>query len=150
MNRKNIKSKIKPIIIYFTVIVLATVFIPILLGFILSTNHPMAAVSSNSMLPTLTRGDLIFLENTRIDDIKIGDIVGYYNDKNSGFAIHRVVNLTGNFIITKGDANIVLDNPIHSDYIIGKAVTINGNVIKIPYLGYISILTNNALNGENS
>jgi len=137
-NKRSARSTIKSIAIYAVIIISIVYLLPRILAFALGTSHPMAVVSSNSMWPTLTRGDLIFLQNVNKEDIRVGDVIGYYNG-GAGFGIHRVVKVENGSIMTKGDANIVEDRPISYDYVVGKAVSINGWVVKIPYLGYISM-----------
>jgi len=100
------------------------------------------------MDPTLEEGDILLWIPTKINDIKIGDIVvfkSYIKWPNEKLIAHRVTNikvdkLTGNLKLeTKGDANEWKDqdNPnnhmpyIREDYIKGKAICFGNQPFKI-------------------
>ena len=101
-------------------------------------------------------------------DVKVGDIVVYnahwpdnqnkiynilkvdnktliiYKGDKTKPVIHRIINkleLSGKeYVITKGDNNPTYDPELTSiNQIKQRAITINGNPIVIPYIGYISI-----------
>jgi signal peptidase I len=94
-------------------------------------------VDGYSMLPTLEGGDLVVIQNIPIDQIHIGDII-VYNGLCSSLGesvVHRVVNVTGAGLITKGDNNPGTDqtsgiavSPITSQCLEGKVVYV------IPYV----------------
>ena len=89
------------------------------------------------MWPVLKKGDLILIKGVSgKDDIGIGDIVVYTNEK--GFTIHRVVEIKEDTFITKGDANNVKDKPVEYDKLIGKTLNFKNKPIRIPYLGRLS------------
>jgi hypothetical protein len=77
------------------------------------------------MWPVLKRGDLIFIRNTELEDIKIGTLVVFR--RKGGSVVHRVVSIEGNIITTRGDANPNEDKPIHYNSVIGRVPTI-GNI----------------------
>ena len=64
-------------------------------------------VDGTSMLPTLEGGDLVVIQSAAISQIHVGDIIVYgapcsaYGES----VVHRVVNITDNGLITKGDNN---------------------------------------------
>jgi signal peptidase I len=68
-------------------------------------------VEGHSMLPTLEDGDLVILQPTSMNDVKIGDIIVYtYPCYSPGTSvIHRVLDLQPSGFITKGDNNQVTD-----------------------------------------
>ena len=73
----------------------------------------------------MSKGDLLFV--VKPDNIKIGDIVLY----NRGVTIvHRIVSITNNGYVTKGDNNLVSDPEIKSSQVVGKVVA------DVPVLGY--------------
>ena len=112
---------------------------PRLLVRILDTEHPMAAITSQSMYPELKRGDLVLIEGIdEAAELKVGDILAFESD--DGFAIHRIVEIAGETITTKGDANLIEDEPISFEQVIGRALTIRGRLAKIPYLGNIPLI----------
>ncbi len=126
-------------VIYIAILVCLIYGIPKGMAYILDTQHPMASITSGSMWPSLKRGDLILIKGiNNKNEIEVGDIIVYKNIK--GFTIHRVVQLNGKTVVTKGDANNVSDEPIKYEDIIGKTVNYNEKPLRIPFLGNISIL----------
>jgi signal peptidase len=86
-------------------------------------------VLSNSMSPTYSAGDWVTYEP--IDDcsvLKQGDII-VYEDKDGNSVVHRIVEIikdeSGSFrFVTKADANNIVDeDPVTEDQIIGRAVS---------------------------
>lgn len=130
-------------IAYFLILFGLIYGIPKMMSYVLNTPFPMAAITSESMWPELKKGDLVLIKGVKNkEDVKIGDIIVYRNQK--GFTIHRVIQISNDFIITKGDANNISDPPVNYSEIIGKAVSYGGGTpFRIPSLGNISILINN-------
>ncbi|RLF42764.1 MAG: signal peptidase I [Thermoplasmata archaeon] len=104
-------------------------------------------VTSGSMEPTLKVGDVVFVSDADADEIKVGDIINFYNGEREYTITHRCVEIIkkGNetFFKTKGDANEENDTFLTSqDALIGKIpyAKIFGHVVyaKVPRLGYIS------------
>lgn len=68
-------------------------------------------VLTGSMEPTLSPGDVVFLdEDVRVDDVRVGDVVTFRGHEASDTTYtHRVVDVTentaGTVLVTKGDAN---------------------------------------------
>ncbi|MFN7088378.1 MAG: hypothetical protein ACK4NX_00930 [Candidatus Paceibacteria bacterium] len=75
--------------------------------------------------------------------IKVGDIVVYRNKSNNTFTIHRVIKVDKMYFTTKGDANFQEDPPARYEDLIGKAFTLFGRPVHIPYLGSITVFANN-------
>ena len=84
------------------------------------------------MEPTLKVGDIVILRKVTRDEIQIGDIIAYRLHGN--VIIHRVVNITGETIVTKGDANAAPD-----PWEVSFKDVIGAPGIRIPYLGWIFI-----------
>ena len=105
----------------------------------------MAAITSGSMWPVLSEGDLVFVKGVyEKEDLKVGDIVVYRNKVNNTFTIHRIVKLNGDTFVTKGDANFGEDAPALYSDVIGKALVLLGDKpFHIPYLGSITVFANN-------
>lgn len=80
-------------------------------------------VGSGSMEPTISEKDLVIVKLGA--DIKNNDIVTY--ESNTIYITHRVLNIQGDYIITKGDANNTNDKPINKTSVIGKVVKIIPN-----------------------
>ncbi len=130
-------STILSLLLYVAFIAGAIYYIPRILSWTLDTPHPMAAVSSQSMWPTLKKGDLIFLQGVdKPEDLEIGDIIAFQHPK--GITVHRVVKVEGDLITTKGDANPLNDKPIRFEWVEGRVLTIGGRLIKVPLVGSIA------------
>jgi len=110
---------------------------PFVISRILKTPYPFAAITSNSMWPTIKEGDLVLIEGvTDAKNLKAGDIIVFSQDED--FIIHRIVNINGAQITTKGDANFSEDDPILFSNVVGKTVNAGEKPIKIPYLGKLT------------
>jgi len=121
----------------------------------LDTDNPLVVVISESMLPTIEKGDLLVIQGTDPEDIEIGTIIlydslGLWPDQIVPEPIvHRVVNRTYNateetwYFYTLGDNNHgnidppdqfnVTIIPVPDDRVIGVVKTI------IPKIGKIKI-----------
>lgn len=80
--------------------------------------YGMSVVLSGSMEDRLSVDDLVIIKAT--DDLDVNDIV-IYQDGNS-LVIHRIIDIDGDTVITKGDANNTADNPINKSQIKGVLV----------------------------
>lgn len=77
-----------------------------------------SVVLSGSMEPEFSEGDLIVVKET--DHYKQNDIV-VFQDGNA-LVVHRIINIDGETITTKGDANKTADEPINVSAIKGKVL----------------------------
>ena len=103
------------------------------LSYALNTETPVVAVFSESMVPVLQKGDMVFVYNDGTYDV--GDIVVYHTQYRPYPIIHRIIEIQGENIRTKGDHNSIADpwiTPVSSVY--GKTA------IKIPLLGWVKII----------
>lgn len=109
----------------------------------------VAVVSGISMEPILSTGDLVLILPVKNpSEIHVGDVI-VYRSMSGRYIIHRVINIVdvgGNiYFITKGDNNPIPDlfSPelpgVPFENVMGKVVSINGFVFKIPYIGIISL-----------
>lgn len=80
--------------------------------------YGMSVVLSGSMESRLSVDDLVIIKAT--DDYIVNDIV-LYQDGNS-LIIHRIIDIDGDTVTTKGDANNVADEPINKSQIKGVLV----------------------------
>ncbi|MCE4627800.1 MAG: signal peptidase I [Desulfurococcales archaeon] len=129
---------------------LITIIIIVSLVLIAAGKIRIAVVEGRSMEPTMHTGDLVFLRSEPPEKIKPGDVVVYKTD--GRYIIHRVINVyifKGNYCyIIKGDNNPVPDpgfpacgsRGIPYSAIIGVVYSVDGSVVKIPYLGGISVM----------
>lgn len=86
-------------------------------------------VASESMMPSLKVGDIIFTWQVHPENIHVNDIVTY---KKAGLTItHRVYAKKDADLITKGDANNVTDGLIKYEQVVGKVI------IVLPKIGYV-------------
>ncbi len=86
-----------------------------------------AVVQSGSMEPTYSTGDLLFVRAS--EDYAYGDVV-VYQEQNI-LVVHRIVDINGDMVTTKGDANNAADPAFSSSLIKGKVVGC------IPAFGYV-------------
>lgn len=113
------------------------------------------------MSPALMEGDIVAWTPASIDDIEIGDVVvfkSYINWPDEKLVIHRVVDIKKDslgrpLLETKGDANKWTDQAgphipepyIREDRVLGKALSIGKQPLKIPLIGYLGIWVNQGL-----
>lgn len=91
----------------------------------------LCSVVSGSMEPNIPTWSLCVI-NTRAsyESIEVGDVV-VYSRSNGKRIIHRVIEITPEGLITKGDANFSDDGvSVTSENLVGKTL------FHIPYLGY--------------
>lgn len=143
--RSRIVRKVLGTLLYVAFVVALVVGTPKALSWYLKSDTPMAAITSDSMWPALKRGDLVFIEGVRLEQLEVGDVVVYANAR--GFTIHRITQIDQEqgMLTTKGDANNVSDAPVKVSEVIGRAVEWGGTPIRIPKLGLISILVSKKL-----
>ncbi len=129
--KKNIH--VLSIITYALIIVYAIVCIPMIFGY-----HPVV-VLSGSMEPTYKTGSIIYYKSVSLEDLKAEDVITY-TVKSGEYVSHRIVNIDGELIETKGDANAISDaNKVHYGNVKGKVAEKS-----IPYIGnYIKIVNDN-------
>ena len=104
--------------------------------------YSLSSIASNSMYPTLQKGDAIIIKNLNDEEkkkITIGDIIVFKEDGH--IITHRVVELKEGVYITKGDNNNTKDitRKTKND-IIGLVK------FRVPYLGYPSVFVSEMLN----
>lgn len=86
-----------------------------------------AVVLSGSMEPELSTGDLLIVAER--EDYVVGDVIVFQDGRMS--VTHRIVSISGNEVITRGDANNTDDDPITLEQIKGEVV------FSIPLVGYL-------------
>jgi signal peptidase len=101
-----------------------------------------AFVETGSMQPTLDAGDgFIAVPNSLAGAPEAGDVIVFRAEElqGGGLVTHRVVEVTDQGYITKGDANNALDQqtgepPVKDAQVVAHALQVNGEVISIPQL----------------
>ncbi len=141
-------------IIILSIIILFLFLCPFLIYFILqitlNTELPLVVVISDSMEPTIYKGDLLFVKGVNPNDIKNGtieekngDIIvfnvnGLWERAPNYPIVHRVINKYQKgdiwYFRTKGDANLYPDPIDISQYHIYGII-----YGRIPYIGWIKI-----------
>lgn len=109
------------------------------MAFALSTDMPIVAVESDSMVPTFYKGDILVLQGVPAEQLKVNDIIVFSPPNQETPVVHRIIGINpdGTFQ-TKGDANpgqIWYEKSIKASQIHGKQIMI------IPLLGWIKIIT---------
>ncbi|RLI28886.1 signal peptidase I [Candidatus Bathyarchaeota archaeon] len=127
----------------FLIIALISIIVIQSLSFVLDVPILFSFTMSNSMEPTIGTGDFfIVVPKFFISDIRVGDIILFYNPKYDFPVCHRVVGLTDEGYITRGDNSPFTDQqagipPIREEHIIGKVLTFQGKPILTPKLGLL-------------
>jgi len=125
-------------------VIILILFFPIIIGGFL--NHPVGLtyVESESMYPLLDVNDGFFIIPSQLDgDYDIGDIIVFDAENFPyDFVTHRIVGETDMGYVTQGDNNTFPDQSgsfsepyIKDEQIVGKALVINGTLLKIPKFG---------------
>lgn len=91
-------------------------------------------VLSGSMEPTIEVGSLCFVDSDyNYKKVKEKDIIAFRLDNNT-LVTHRVNSITDEGIVTKGDANKMVDGVV-----ITKSNYVGKNIFWIPKLGYVVV-----------
>lgn len=75
-------------------------------------------VMTGSMEDGIHAGDYIIVKYTK--DLKVGDVITY--TRSNYYITHRIVEMTPQGLITKGDANNTSDDPVQMDEVIGRVI----------------------------
>jgi signal peptidase I len=107
------------------------------LALALSTDMPIVAVESNSMVPAFYKGDMLVLQGVSQEQLYMDDIIVFDQPSGGTPIVHRIVaiNTDGTFQ-TKGDANsgqLHYEKSIYYSQVHGRVVMV------MPYLGWIKI-----------
>ena len=129
------KQKLKKIwsivsTVLVTVIVLCAVF---LMGSRI-IGYRVFNILTGSMSPQYNPGDLIYVKQVSPEEVKVGDPITFVMNEDLDVATHRVVAIDkeNSHFYTKGDANDIVDSPVHFKNLIGVPQ------FSIPKLGYVA------------
>ena len=126
-NQKEKRHKILKVLFYpLTIAILLVVFYMGYLKFIKKENDinvlgfRQYMVVTGSMEDTIKVKDIVIVKITK--DVKNNEIISY--EDNNKIITHRIIKITDNYIVTKGDANNSEDKPITKEKVVGKVVCI--------------------------
>ena len=107
---------------------IATYIVIILIGIVVAQH--MNVVVSGSMEPVMYRGDIVVYKATWVNEDVIHRVKEIYKTSDGN-----------TYLITKGDNNPVPDPyPVqYPDQVVSKVVSINGQPLIIPKIGYITL-----------
>ncbi len=93
-------------------------------------------IASGSMEPNINIGDIVLVQPTDINEIKVGNIIAYH--VSNRIVVHRVVEVLNNngkiYLKTKGDANLDADPGLVTERaVLGKIA------FTIPRVGFIAL-----------
>ncbi len=131
--KKSLMNTVENVV--FAVLFVAVVIL--LISVIMGTS-PFFFVQGISMHPTLENGDLIVIDRTPFDNLKIGDIIIYNKpEMYPEPVVHKIIKITfinqEEFLFTKGDNNQFQDPlPISRNEYKAKYIG-----IRIPYAGFV-------------
>jgi len=116
----------------FTVFVVAFLVLNMPSNFGGSTRYE--PVLSGSMEPAIPVGGLVLIKPVDINSLKVGDVICYHFSDEK-LITHRIVEITSNGYITKGDANEEKDPKL-----VEKGDIVCSVVLTVPLVGYIGRL----------
>jgi signal peptidase len=126
--------KIRKIIKIATIISIATIIAIFLLFYrpvSLAGDTRYEPVYTGSMEPAIPVGSVVVIKPVDPETLKIGDIICFKLSQPTSIT-HRIINITDQGFITKGDANNAPDQWIvKNENVIGKAI------FTIPFIGYV-------------
>ena len=124
--------KISKLIYYFFLVIIAAIAVLLIVSVLpITGNIKFMIVLSGSMEPTIKTGSIVMTKPA--SEYKVGDIItfGPYSRTKTP-TTHRIVEISGNTYITKGDRNNAPDaKPVTQREIIGKVL------FDVPYLGFV-------------
>lgn len=131
--------KIKPRNIIFNFLAIITVLAAVFVCFNIFSGAKGYSVITDSMSPSINKGDVVFVKKADFGSLNEGDVVTVRFADGSGYFTHRITKIDHEFGMfrTKGDANQSEDpQPSQAEQIVGKLW------YSVPLLGYASIAFN--------
>jgi signal peptidase I len=126
-----------------TVLIVAVGVIGVAIGVLVFVAHlHFQTVTSGSMRPTISPGDVAVTQAVPASSLKVGDVIVFFPPTSSTEPVmHRIVSLVNGVITTRGDANNVDDS---------WQATLSGTtayrmVAVVPFLGWLTELQRPAL-----
>ena len=105
-------------------------------------NLHFQTVTSGSMRPTVSPGDMVITQTVPANSLRVGDVIVFFPPASSTEPVmHRIVSLDNGVIKTRGDANNV-DDPWQ---VMLTGTTAYRLVAVVPFLGWLTELQRPAL-----
>ena len=79
-------------------------------------------VTGASMLPSVWPGDVLTIRSARLPEISRGDLVLFFRGRR--FFVHRVLKVSADRLLTRGDSVVSPDPLVSSDELLGRVVSI--------------------------
>lgn len=92
--------------------------------------------SGLSMYPFLLVGDSLQLQRVEFNSIKKGDVIAFKRNKN--WVLHRVMHISKDYILTKGDSKFSYDEKVTAKTFVGKLTKVTRKEKTIDYSQPIS------------
>lgn len=110
---KRIKNAL---ILIFVALTIGIVALLVTIRYAGINGYTIRVITSRSMEPTLIPKSTVVLKQCGIDEVKVGDIIGFYDVTINSDVVHRVVEIKSEngtiCLVTKGDNNKVIDNNV--------------------------------------
>ncbi|MFP4567940.1 MAG: signal peptidase I [Candidatus Woesearchaeota archaeon] len=102
-----------------------------------NTNISFEEFKSFPMTRGFNKGDIILLVGT--NNLEVGDVIVFQAAKEYPI-IHRIINISEDNIVTKGDNNqgLIVDSQLNERRV-SPSVVLGKAYLRIPYLGYVKI-----------
>lgn len=108
--------------------------------------YSVAYVPTESMEPNIHSGSTVIFKKSNYDKIQVGDIIVYKNTDENIYVIHRVLEITSDGFIMKGDNNPSIDLYKNGDtYFVTKDLFYGSYVKTINWLSLKSLVQNRTL-----
>ena len=114
------------------ILIYVAVFVTLVI-LVVSYQARLLTVTGTSMEPAITQNDIVVMLPANSEEIKAGEVIVYKHevDGKPYQFVHRVVEVNGKSLLTKGDSLSTVDKyVVKSDDVIGKVL------FKIPYAGW--------------
>src|ERR1035437_3993587 len=112
-DRPVVKARSKRVILdrLLTSLIVAVGVVAVAVGILVFVaNLHFQTVTSGSMRPTISPGDVAVTETVPVSSLKLGDVIVFFPPTSSTEPVmHRIVSLVNGVITTRGDANNVDD-----------------------------------------
>ena len=101
-----------------------------------STGSGKLRVAGSSMLPAILPGDVLTVQRRRSDELRPGEIVVIIRD--GKLTAHRIINISEEDLITRGDSLPTVDLPVQFPEIVGRVESIrrNGRQVSLKFSGW--------------